>query len=94
MIHASNSVIKSIVLVCIVLHSTHLMDEESVPPKGQKYLPDGYADYTRPDGSFVFGRWRNEDPVNENNLFENLRDDVSLELDFKKTKSKWNEKEW
>jgi hypothetical protein len=54
------------------------MDEDSVPPKRRKYRPNGYADHVKEDGTYVYGRWRNENPANEKTVFQNLRQKISL----------------
>ncbi|KAK3929587.1 Protein ANTAGONIST OF LIKE HETEROCHROMATIN PROTEIN 1 [Frankliniella fusca] len=74
---ASPTLVKSIVMCCLALHNFHLMDEESIPPRRRKYKGYGYEDYVREDGTYIFGRWRQESKEKEFKIFENLKRKVS-----------------
>ncbi|KAK3916793.1 Putative nuclease [Frankliniella fusca] len=71
-IEGSQTLVRSIILACLALHNMHLQDEESVPPKRKKYVPYGYADYVREDGTYIYGRWRNENKTEESTVFQKL----------------------
>ncbi|XP_052129598.1 uncharacterized protein LOC127750928 [Frankliniella occidentalis] len=74
---ASQTLAKSIVTCCLSLHNFHLMDEDSIPPRSWKYKPCGYDDYVRDDGTYVFGRWRQECRKMEFTIFRNLKRQAS-----------------
>lgn len=71
-IEGSPALVNAIILACLALHNYHLQDEESVPPRKRRYRPPHYADYIREDGTYVYGRWRNEDPSKEKGIFKSL----------------------
>ncbi|KAK3919743.1 Putative nuclease [Frankliniella fusca] len=76
-LRTSPTLVKSIVMCCLALHNFHLMHEESIPPRRRKYKGYGYEDYVREDGTYIFGRWRQESKEKEFKIFENLKRKVS-----------------
>lgn len=71
-IEGSPALVRGVILACLALHNYHLADEESVPPRRRKYRPYGYADYVREDGTYIYGRWRNEQPKEERTVLKRL----------------------
>ncbi len=75
-IQASKTTARYAVLACCALHNFHLNDEDSVPPKRRRMMPNLYFDYMRDDGSLISGRWKNENPVKESSVLKRLEKEV------------------
>lgn len=86
-IHGNRELVKSIILACIALHNFHLNNEETVPPAKRKYRPPGYSDYIRADGTYIYGRWRQENPKQEDFVFGQLSEIVQDEEKVNETSS-------
>jgi hypothetical protein len=71
-IEGSLPAVKSCVLACMALHNFHLRKEETIPPNRRRYRPPGFSDYISEDGSYVYGRWRQDNPQQQEVTYSKL----------------------